>query len=107
MFSPVVSALSFLPLKSHTPAMLQRSTASQFLRLILIGLTVFAVRAAALSPDQERGTFHFADDSLTIELVASEPNVISPVAIAWDAKGRMLVAEMMDYPLGPGTGQIR
>ena len=41
-----------------------------------------------------------ADDRLAIELAAPNPNVISPVAIAWDADGRMFVAEMMDYPLG-------
>lgn len=66
-----------------------------------------AAPASPLSPADELASFHLADDQLKIELVASEPNVISPVAIAWDADGRMFVAEMMDYPLGPGTGQIR
>ncbi|MBI2946879.1 MAG: c-type cytochrome [Verrucomicrobia bacterium] len=62
---------------------------------------------AALSPADEQASFRFADPQLTVELVAAEPNVISPVAMAWDADGRMFVAEMIDYPLGPGTGQIR
>lgn len=47
-----------------------------------------------------------------IELVAAEPLVKDPVAIAWGADGRLWVAEMADYPLGmdgqgkPG-GRIR
>ncbi|HEV3022295.1 MAG TPA: PVC-type heme-binding CxxCH protein, partial [Pirellulales bacterium] len=60
-----------------------------------------------LTPEQEAVTFQFADDRLVAELVAAEPDVNSPVAIAWDADGRMFVAEMIDYPLGPTAGQIR
>ena len=60
-----------------------------------------------LSPEAERATFQLADENLVIELVASEPAVISPVAIAWDAAGRMFVAEMEDYPVGPDKGRIR
>lgn len=52
-------------------------------------------------------TFQFADSRLRAELVAAEPDVISPVAIAFDAAGRMFVAEMIDYPIGPEGGQIR
>ena len=43
----------------------------------------------------------------TIELVASEPEVTSPVAIAWDEDGRLYVAEMNDYPVAPASGRIR
>jgi len=63
--------------------------------------------ASPLSPQQERSTFHFADENLTAELVASEPDVVAPVAIAWDADGRLFVAEMTDYPSGPVSGRIR
>jgi putative membrane-bound dehydrogenase-like protein len=66
---------------------------------------VFA--ASPLSPEAERATFRLADDTLTIELVAAEPQVRAPVAIAWDADGRMFVAEMTDYPSGPVSGRIR
>jgi putative membrane-bound dehydrogenase-like protein len=37
---------------------------------------------------------------LTIELVAAEPLVESPVAIDWDSSGRLWVVEMFDYPMG-------
>ncbi len=69
--------------------------------------TATLLHAAAVSPDAERASFRLADPALTVELVAAEPNIISPVAITWDARGRMFVAEMIDYPLGPAGGQIR
>ena len=34
-----------------------------------------------------------------IELVAAEPDVVSPVALAFDERGRMFVAEMPEYPI--------
>ncbi|MCI0335882.1 MAG: c-type cytochrome [Planctomycetes bacterium] len=41
---------------------------------------------------------------LTVELVASEPNVIDPVAVRFDENGRMWVVEMRDYPTTEVTG---
>ncbi|HNQ72819.1 MAG TPA: HEAT repeat domain-containing protein [Verrucomicrobiota bacterium] len=41
-----------------------------------------------------------------IELVAAEPLVVDPVYLDWDARGRLWVVEMRDYPLGlDGRGQ--
>ncbi len=46
-----------------------------------------------------------------VELVASEPAVASPAAIAFDEQGRLFVAEMRDYPdqlnTRPHLGRIR
>ena len=39
-----------------------------------------------------------------IELVAAEPLVMDPVAIAFDEAGRMFVVEYGDYPTGPPDG---
>src|SRR2546425_1038010 len=80
--------------------------------LPLLSITTSCVTGAfaAVSPfppDQEVTTFHFADPSLTADLIAAEPDVISPVCVAWDADGRMFVAEMTDYPTGPTGGRIR
>ena len=64
-----------------------------------------------LSPAESLAAIH-VQDGYEVELVASEPLVRDPVAIAWDAAGRLWVAEMADYPLGmdgkgkPG-GRIR
>jgi putative membrane-bound dehydrogenase-like protein len=40
----------------------------------------------------------------TIELVAAEPLVQSPVDMAFDEEGRLFVAEMVDYPFGDKEG---
>ena len=46
-----------------------------------------------------------------VELVASEPNVMSPVAMAFDERGRLFVVEMIDYSenreVKPHLGRIR
>lgn len=60
-----------------------------------------------LTPEQQLATFRLADTNLTVELVAAEPQVRAPVAIAWDADARLFVAEMTDYPSGPVSGRIR
>ena len=39
-------------------------------------------------------------EGFQLELVAAEPMVADPVAIEWDRKGRLWVAEMGDYPYG-------
>ncbi|HEY4308086.1 MAG TPA: PVC-type heme-binding CxxCH protein [Pirellulales bacterium] len=59
------------------------------------------------SPQAEQAGLVLADANLVIDLVAAEPDVISPVAICWDADGAMFVAEMRDYPVGPTSGVIR
>src|SRR5215475_13681239 len=45
------------------------------------------------------------EPGLKVELVEAEPMVVSPVAVAWDEKGRMYVVEDRGYPVGPGKGQ--
>ncbi|MDB5172499.1 MAG: rane-bound dehydrogenase domain protein, partial [Phycisphaerales bacterium] len=52
--------------------------------------------APPLSPEEELKTFVLAP-GFRIELVASEPAVQEPVSIAFDADGRMWVAEMRGY----------
>lgn len=93
---------------------LHRSTSSLALLLsvaiLALGWQALAadeIRQTPLSPADEAATFVFADERLTAELVASEPQLDSPVAISWDADGRMYVAEMIDYPVGPTAGRIR
>jgi len=40
--------------------------------------------------------------ALEMTLFAGEPNVVDPVALTFDEKGKMYVLEMRDYPLGIG-----
>lgn len=45
-----------------------------------------------------------------IELFASEPDIVNPIAFTWDARGRLWVAETVDYPNSlkrDGGGQDR
>lgn len=42
---------------------------------------------------------------LRVELVAAEPLVASPCALAFDDKGRLFVAENRGYPIGPAAGE--
>jgi putative membrane-bound dehydrogenase-like protein len=60
-----------------------------------------------LSPRAALAAFELADPGLTIELVAADPQLASPVAIAWDEDGRLYVAEMADYPAAATRGRIR
>ena len=52
--------------------------------------------AAYLSPEESMKSIYLPK-GYHIELVASEPMIKEPVAIAWDGNGRMYVAEMTTY----------
>jgi len=54
------------------------------------------------SPAESAACFEI-EPGFTIELVAAEPLVFDPVAIDFDAAGRMFVAEYGDYPTGPAN----
>jgi putative membrane-bound dehydrogenase-like protein len=51
------------------------------------------------SPAESLGCLK-ARPGFTVELMAAEPLVMSPVAFAWGADGKFWVVEMGDYPLG-------
>jgi putative membrane-bound dehydrogenase-like protein len=79
-----------------------------------IGLSVFlatlplvqppAVPQSPLTPQQAQKEFRLAP-GLRIELVACEPQIESPVAMAFDEDGKLWVVEMPDYPNGPAKGE--
>ena len=57
-----------------------------------------------LTPQEEQSTFQIHPD-FEIQLVAAEPNVIDPVSMCFDERGRIYVCEMRGYPNGGvGTG---
>ncbi len=45
------------------------------------------------------------DPALRVELVASEPEIRDPVAIAFGGDGTLWVVELRDYPYGPQPGE--
>lgn len=57
-------------------------------------------RDEPLSPEQALREFEIVE-GFEIELAAAEPLVVDPVAIEFDAAGRMWVVEMRDYPTPP------
>jgi putative membrane-bound dehydrogenase-like protein len=60
--------------------------------------------APALSPAEAQKSFT-APPGFEVRLFAAEPDVINPVAMTWDERGRLWVLELYEYPLGapPGT----
>jgi putative membrane-bound dehydrogenase-like protein len=70
----------------------------------LWSLSANAQVAPPLSPQEAERTFALHPDC-RIELVACEPDVIDPVAIAFAPDGRLWVVEYSDYPHGPGEGE--
>ncbi len=80
----------------------------RFFGLLLI---VFAITIAALQPDPRTVRLKKALDSFQIEpgmridLIAAEPLVIDPVAIAFDADRQMYVVEDRGYP-DPAVGGL-
>ncbi|HEX3800538.1 MAG TPA: PVC-type heme-binding CxxCH protein [Verrucomicrobiae bacterium] len=69
-------------------------------------MPIFAAESPGnpLSPQKALATFQL-DPGLKIECIASEPTVVSPVAMDWDESGRMYVVEDRGYPLGPAPGE--
>lgn len=58
-------------------------------------LTVFLFSCQSKEIDLSR--YNVSDPNLHIHVVAAEPDVIAPVAIDFDKRGRLWVAEMPDY----------
>lgn len=86
-----------------------RSPLSNFLTFSLSIFAAFSFVCAAIALDgpftPEESLKHFqTEPGLRVELVAAEPMVVDPVAIAWDERGRMFVVEDRGYPTGPGNG---
>lgn len=44
-------------------------------------------------------------EGFEVRLFAAEPDVINPVAMTWDARGRLWVVELYEYPLGAPPGK--
>ena len=63
---------------------------------------------AQLSPEEALKAFELGDSALKVELVAAEPLVESPCAMAFDEAGRLFVAENRGYPnlASPPQGDI-
>ena len=62
-----------------------------------------------LSPEAALATMT-VPEGFRVELVAAEPDLINPVAMAFDERGRIWVTESFEYPrreAGPGRDRIK
>src|SRR6476619_984729 len=50
-----------------------------------------------LSPDEAVKHFR-VPEGFEVRLFAAEPDVVNPVAMTWDDRGRLWVVELIDYP---------
>ncbi|WP_439623562.1 PVC-type heme-binding CxxCH protein [Gemmata sp.] len=80
--------------------------------LSLAGVLLFASAAAAQPPKQALEGPKSADPRLTVELFAAAPDVVHPIALDFDAKGRLLVVESHTHfrpanYAGPKADRIR
>src|SRR5438094_1429341 len=63
----------------------------------------------ALSPAEAIANMTVAE-GFTVELVASEPDIVNPVAMTFDERGRIWITESLEYPrssAGPGKDRIK
>src|SRR5262249_40652267 len=113
--SALTSSLFRSPL---TPNPSSHTMSTRHVALLLLPLSLALLPAAApptaqplrnsepLSPKKELATFQLPE-GFRAQLVACEPQVIDAVAMCFDERGRIFVAEMPGYPNdGVGTGKI-
>jgi len=60
--------------------------------------------SAALAPAEAQQQFVLLD-GFEARLFAAEPDVINPVAMTWDERGRLWVLELYEYPIGAKPGE--
>jgi putative heme-binding domain-containing protein len=100
------------------------------LLLGLLTLAWFAWPSAAQKPDKPKEPIPHGQDQLpgpplspqeaikkmkvpdgfSVELVAAEPDIVNPVAMTFDEKGRIWITESLEYPrrdAGPGRDRVK
>src|SRR5690349_7847730 len=89
----------------------------QFFAAVFFATSVFQLFAAgkqltgqhapanspALSPEEAQKKF-VLHDGFEARLFAAEPDIVNPVAMTWDDRGRLWVVELYEYPLGAPAG---
>ncbi|MDB6030747.1 MAG: rane-bound dehydrogenase domain protein [Verrucomicrobiales bacterium] len=58
----------------------------------------------ALAPDETQKKFQ-VPPGFEVRLFAAEPDVVNPVAMTWDDRGRLWVLELYEYPKGAPKGE--
>ena len=63
-----------------------------------------ATETAALSPEEAQKRFQ-VPKGFEMRLFAAEPDIVNPVAMCWDERGRLWAVELYEYPLGAKPGE--
>jgi putative membrane-bound dehydrogenase-like protein len=86
--------------------------------ILLIGIALLAQRpphgqdkmpGPALSPAEALKKMT-VPEGFTVELVAAEPDIINPIGMTFDEKGRVWITESLEYPRrepGPGRDRVK
>jgi len=98
------------------------SVSARFLCVLLLALTASVAQAQqkkgiphaqdkppgpALSPEEAVAKMT-VPEGFKVELVASEPDLVNPIGMAFDERGRVWVTESLEYPRrSPGPGKDR
>ena len=65
----------------------------------------YAPAATPALPPAEAQKKFVVPEGFEVRLFAAEPDVVNPVAMTWDERGRLWVLELYEYPLGAPAGQ--
>lgn len=72
--------------------------------ILVSGCSKRSPEERAMTPQDSLKAMQLSED-FHVELFAAEPEVMSPVEMAFDENGRVYVAEMLDYPADPPPGK--
>lgn len=64
----------------------------------------YAPAATPALPPAEAQKKFAAPEGFEVRLFAAEPDVVNPVGMTWDERGRLWVVELYEYPLGAPRG---
>ncbi len=104
LFLPVAAAALFAACWAVLPAVADKPTQTE-----PIPHGQDQMPGPALSP-QDAVKKMTVPDGFTVELVASEPDIVNPIAMTFDERGRLWITESLEYPrssAGPGKDRIK
>ncbi len=81
-----------------------RFSSTLWVAALLVGASLTAAPSGNLPPTDALRAFQ-TEPGFTVTLVAAEPLTVDPVALAFDERGRLFVAEDRDYPVGSPDGR--
>lgn len=69
------------------------------------GLFLYLQEKGGATPAKDAVNQFKLPEGFEIKVFASEPDIRKPIALTFDERGRMIIAEAAEYPLGPRKGE--